>query len=291
LITGPNGTGKEKIAEVIQANSSRVKCPFLKVNLGALPESLLESELFGAEAGAYTGASKRRIGRFEAADGGTLFLDEIANLSPTGQMKLLRVLQSGEFERLGSNRSRKADVRILCATNSDLVQAIQEGRFREDLLFRLNVIELKLPALANRKEDIPPLAEAFLEEEGRPRSRRPTLSKEATRLMLEYPWPGNVRELQNRITRAVLISSGDSISPADLGLEESATPRATTAERDAAAPSGDAAVPGRDTIEEVLVRNGGIVSRAAKELGISRQALYRKMEKLGIVLERRPARG
>jgi DNA-binding NtrC family response regulator len=286
LITGPNGTGKEKLAEVIQANSPRLKCPFLKVNLGALPENLLESELFGAEAGAYTGVSKMRIGRFEAADSGTLFLDEIGNLSPTGQMKLLRVLQSGEFERLGSNRSRKADVRILCATNTDLRQAIQEGQFREDLLFRLNVIELKLPALADRKEDILPLAEAFLEEEGRPRSRRPTLSKEATRLMLEYPWPGNVRELKNRITRAVLICSSDSISPADLGLEESAGAARQGAP---AAPPG-AADPGRNTIEDVLVRNDGIVSRAAKELGISRQALYRKMEKLGIVLERRPTR-
>ena len=206
-------------------------------------------------------------------------------------MKLLRVLQSGEFERLGSNRSRKVDVRILCATNSDLVQAIQEGRFREDLLFRLNVIELKLPALADRKEDIPPLAEAFLDKEGRPRSRRLTLSREAARLMLEYAWPGNVRELQNRITRAVLICSGDIISPADLGLEEGAAPRSSSAEGDSAAPSRDAAVPGRDTIEKVLVRHGGIVSRAARELGISRQALYRKMEKLGIVLERRPARG
>jgi DNA-binding NtrC family response regulator len=278
LITGPNGAGKEKIAEIVQANSKRRDAPFVKVNVGGLPDELLESELFGAEAGAYTGATKRRIGRFEAADGGTLFLDEIGNLSAAGQMKVLRVLQSGEFERLGSSETRRVDVRVLAATNTDLRQAIREGRFREDLFFRLDVIELAVPPLRDRPEDILPLAEAFLRSfsagSGGPR----TLAPDARAALLEYSWPGNVRELMNRIQRATLIASGAVLSAADLALEPPSAPRLEGGD--------DAGERGR--VERVILECGGSVSRAAARLGTSRQALYRKMEKLGIVLERKP---
>ena len=278
LICGPNGAGKEKIAEIVQANSLRREAPFVKVNVGALPDELLESELFGAEAGAYTGATRRRIGRFEAADGGTLFLDEIGNLSPAGQMKVLRVLQSGEFERLGSSETRRVDVRVLAATNSDLRHAIREGRFREDLFFRLDVIELAVPPLRDRPEDILPLAETFLRSfsagSGGPRS----LSPGARAALVEYAWPGNVRELMNRIQRATLIASGPVLSAEDLALEHAPAPRA----------EGDDEAGERGQIERLILECGGSVSRAAARLGMSRQALYRKMEKLGIVLERRP---
>ena len=280
LICGPNGAGKEKIAEIVQANSRRKDAPFVKVNVGALPDELLESELFGAEAGAYTGATKRRIGRFEAADGGTLFLDEIGNLSPAGQMKVLRVLQSGEFERLGSSETRRVDVRVLAATNSDLRQSIRAGRFREDLFFRLDVIELAVPPLRDRREDILPLAETFLRAfsagSGAPR----TLDAGARAALVEYAWPGNVRELMNRIQRATLIASGHTLSADDLALETGTPP---PADADPETSAGE-----RGEIERLLLDSGGSVSRAAARLGMSRQALYRKMEKLGIVLERRP---
>jgi DNA-binding NtrC family response regulator len=284
LVTGPNGAGKEKIAEIVQANSRRADKPFVKVNVGALPDELLESELFGAEAGAYTGATRRRIGRFEAADGGTLFLDEIGNLSPAGQMKVLRVLQSGEFERLGSSETRRVDVRVLAATNSDLRQAIRAGRFREDLFFRLNVIELSVPPLRERKEDILPLAETFLRSfsagSGGPR----TLSAQARAALVEYAWPGNVRELMNRIQRATLIASGSVLGPEDLELSATAAiPGARSS-----GPDDEGTGAERREIERLILESGGSVSRAASLLGVSRQALYRRMERLGIVLERRP---
>jgi DNA-binding NtrC family response regulator len=277
LITGPNGAGKEKIAEIIQANSRRRDKPFVRVNVGALPDELLESELFGAEAGAYTGSRRLRIGRFEAADKGTLFLDEIGNLSPAGQVKMLRVLQNKEFERLGSNEPRRVDVRVLCATNADLKQAIAEGRFREDLFFRLNVIELAVPPLSRRREDILPLARAVLDE--LPREGEPLrLSAEAEQALLAYPWPGNVRELFNRIQRAAVVAGHTTLSPADLGFADARV-----------AGHADVEEPGeKAAFEETLRRNGGSVSRTAAELGMSRQALYRRMERLGIVLERRP---
>ncbi len=208
LITGPSGAGKEKLAEIVQANSRRKERPFVRVNAGALPDELLESELFGAEAGAYTGSTRRRIGRFEAADGGTLFLDEIGNLSASGQAKLLRVLQSGQFERLGSSETRRVDVRLICATNADLRREIGAGRFREDLFYRLNVIELAVPPLADRPEDVIPLAERFL----RDLSPAPTgalwrLDPPARERLVRYSWPGNVRELENTLRRAVLVSA------------------------------------------------------------------------------------
>jgi DNA-binding NtrC family response regulator len=282
LITGPNGAGKEKIAEIVQANSARRDRPFLRVNAGALPDELLESELFGAEAGAFTGARRLRIGRFEAAHGGTLFLDEIGNLSAAGQMKLLRVLQSSEFERLGSSETRRVNVRLLCATNADLPAAIAKGRFREDLFFRLNVIELAVPGLKDRTEDILPIAGSLLA--GLPaRSGRPfSLTPEAEQAMVRHPWPGNVRELSNRIQRAVLVASGEALTPSDLGFD-AAQGSATGSESAESLPAGQKAA-----FEELLRRHGGSVSRAAQQLGLSRQALYRRMERLGIVLERRP---
>jgi DNA-binding NtrC family response regulator len=302
LITGPNGAGKEKVAEIVQANSRRKDRPFIKVNAGALPDQLLEAELFGAEAGAFTGSTKLRVGRFEAAAGGTLFLDEIGNLSAQGQAKLLRVLQTGEFERLGSSVTRKVDVRIVSATNVDLSRAIAAGTFREDLFFRLNVIELHVPQLADRPDDILPLAEHFLatlpRQDGAP---VPTLGDPARAALSQYEWPGNVRELQNRIQRAMLLSAGGPITPQHLGLAEEEA-RARQVNRPAARPTASTHVahgpspapheeapphPDRAVIEEALKRSGGIVSKAALEMGISRQAFYRRMDQAGIVFERR----
>jgi len=264
LLTGPNGSGKEIIAAIIQANSSVRGGSFVKVNVGALPKDLMEAELFGAEAGAYTGATKVRQGRFEAADGGTLFLDEIGNLSLEGQAKLLRVLQTGEFERLGSSVTRRVKVRLISATNADLPQAIADGRFREDLYYRLNVIELKVPPLAERTDDILPLARHFLGEQQ-------TLGAAAQRALLAHNWPGNVRELINTIRRASLLSTGEEISPEDLGLATT-VPSEIAPERE----------PDRAEIESALSRARGVIARAARELGLSRQALYRRMEKLGL---------
>jgi DNA-binding NtrC family response regulator len=264
LITGPNGTGKERIAEIIQANSQVASGPFVVLNCGALPAELIEAELFGADAGAYTGAARAREGKFEAADGGTLFLDEIGNLPLAGQMKLLRVLETGRFERLGSNRERQVKVRVISATNADLAAMIRAGTFREDLFYRLNVIELRLPPLAARPGDILPLAHGFLNG-----ARQLDAAAEAA--LLAHPWPGNVRELKNVITRASLLASGPVINVADLGLP--AAP---------AAPLAADAEPDRDAIMQALARANNIVAQAAAELGLSRQALYRRMERLGI---------
>ena len=264
LITGPNGAGKERIAEIIQANSNVRGGPFVTLNCGALPSELIEAELFGAEAGAYTGANRAREGKFEAADGGTLFLDEIGNLPPAGQMKLLRVLETGRFERLGSNRERQVSVRVISATNADLPALIRSGQFREDLYYRLNVIELKLPPLAERRADILPLALHFL-----PADKR--LSPAAQALLQRYAWPGNVRELKNVMQRAGLLAAGPMIEPADLGLPQ---PAVLAAEAEAE--------PDREAIEQALQRAGGVLAQAAAELGLSRQALYRRLDKLGI---------
>jgi DNA-binding NtrC family response regulator len=284
LITGPNGAGKEKIAEIVQANSPRRAAPFVRVNAGALPDELLESELFGAEAGAYTGATKRRVGRFEAAHQGTLFLDEIGNLSAAGQMKLLRVLQSGAFERLGSSETRRVDVRVLAATNVDLRAALAAGRFREDLFFRLNVIELAVPPLRHRPEDILPLAASFLRAFGAGGGGVPrTLAPDAQAALLAHTWPGNVRELRNRIQRATLISSAQSLGAQDLELGEGPPLDMATAAASDPETTGE-----RRVVEEALLAAQGRVSTAAARLGVSRQALYRRMERLGIVLERRP---
>ena len=267
LVVGPNGTGKEKFAEIIHANSAVRDGPFVAVNCGALPAELIEAELFGADAGAYTGANKAREGKFEAADGGTLFLDEIGNLPLAGQMKLLRVLETGRFERLGSNRERQVRVRVVSATNADLAAAIAEGTFREDLYYRLNAIELRLPPLAERQDDILPLARHFLPEGKR-------LSTGAERALLRHPWPGNVRELRNAVQRAALLSPGELVEADAFGLGHAAPAPARTA--------GQPPDPGREAIEAALSRNDGVLAQAAADLGLSRQALYRRMDKFGI---------
>ena len=282
LITGPSGAGKEKLAEIVRANSRRKNGPFIRVNVGALPEELMESELFGAEAGAYTGSDRLRIGRFEAADGGTLFLDEIDALSLAGQVKLLRVVQSGEFQRLGSSKTRTADVRIVSATNADLKSKIKEGGFREDLFYRLNVIELVLPPLDARPDDILALARHFVRAGALAADSPRSLATDAEEMLLRHRWTGNVRELENRIQRALLTSSGEQVTAADLDLEIDAPARSTPRPM-----SGPEAVE-RRRVEQALLDSDGIVARAAEQLGISRQALYRKMERLGISLERRP---
>ncbi|WP_256645751.1 sigma-54-dependent transcriptional regulator [Thermomonas paludicola] len=265
LITGPNGTGKEKYAEIVHANSSVRSGPFIALNCGALPADLIEAELFGADAGAYTGANKPREGKFEAADGGTLFLDEVGTLPLAGQVKLLRVLETGRFERLGSNRERSVKVRIVSATNADLPALIAAGRFREDLFYRLNGIELRLPPLSARPRDILPLARHFL-----PAGKR--LGEEAERTLQRYPWPGNVRELRNVMQRAALLARDEVVSVADLGL-----PAISAAARPAGTDEPD-----RAAIEAALDRCGGVLSQAAAELGLSRQALYRRLDRLGI---------
>jgi DNA-binding NtrC family response regulator len=262
LITGPNGAGKEKFAEIVHANSPVKAGPFVALNCGALPGELIEAELFGAEAGAYTGATRAREGKFEAADGGTLFLDEIGTLSPAGQVKLLRVLETGRFERLGGNRERSVRVRVVSATNADLPAMIANGQFRQDLFYRLNAVEVRVPALAERPDDILPLARHFL-----PPGKR--LGIDAERTLLAHPWPGNVRELRNVVQRASLLSRGEAIAAGDLGL-----PTAPIVQ------IGDE--PDRAAIETALARHGGVVAQAAAELGLSRQALYRRMDRLGI---------
>ena len=265
LITGPNGAGKEKIAEILQANSPVRGKPFVTLNCGAIPADLIEAELFGAEAGAYTGANKAREGKFEAADGGTLFLDEIGNLPLAGQMKLLRVLETGRFERLGSNRERQVKVRVISATNADLPAMIRDGSFREDLYYRLNAIELALPPLAERPGDILPLAERFRGDDGKP------FSEAARSALLRHPWPGNVRELRNVVQRAALLATGPRIEAGDLALPRAPMPRAVGPDE-----------PDRARIEQALQRAHGVIAQAAAELGLSRQALYRRMDRLDI---------
>ncbi len=266
LVTGPNGSGKEKIAEIVHANSLAKDGPFVALNCGALPADLIEAELFGAEAGAYTGANKSRQGKFEAADGGTLFLDEIGTLPAAGQVKLLRVLETGRFQRLGSNREQQVRVRIVSATNADLPGLIREGRFREDLYYRLNAIELRLPPLAERADDVLPLARHFL-----PAGKQ--FAEDARRALLAHAWPGNVRELRNAVQRAALLAAGKTVGAADLGLPASAAGAGAAASLDE---------PDRETIEAALERHQGVVAQAAAELGLSRQALYRRMERFGL---------
>ena len=276
LITGEPGTGKELVAQTLHAVSHRANKPLVTVNAGGLPEGVFESELFGHVRGAFTDAKTDRVGRFELADGGTLFLDEIANISPTQQAKLLRVLQTGELERVGSSRTRQVDVRIISATNADLNGEVAAGRFRADLQFRLNTIEIQLPPLRERREDIPLLAAHFLGRHAqRYRKRLTAFDPAAMQALLEHSWPGNIRELEHAIERAVLMAQGDVVKPGDLGLRtgKEGVPRLEEMSLEEVEFS---------LIKKALARYEGNVSHAAKALGLSRSALYRRLQRFGL---------
>jgi DNA-binding NtrC family response regulator len=275
LITGENGTGKEVIARSLHAVSNRSSKPLVSVNAGALPEGLFESELFGHVRGAFTDAKTDRVGRFELADGGTLFLDEISNVPMNLQAKLLRVLETGEFERVGSSKTHRVDVRVLSATNADLKAEVAAGEFRQDLMFRLNTVEIHLPPLRERREDIAPLAEHFLRlHSERYRRDRVRFTPQALEALRQHSWPGNVRELDHVIERAILLSSGDTVSAMDLALQT--TPSAQLSARLEEMSLEDAE---RLLITKALARFEGNANRAAEALGLSRSALYRRMQK------------
>jgi DNA-binding NtrC family response regulator len=277
LITGENGTGKGVVARAIHAVSQRASRPLVTVNTGGLSESVFESELFGHVRGAFTDAKADRVGRFELADGGTLFLDEIANITLTQQAKLLRVLETGEFERVGSSKTRRANVRILSATNASLREEVAAGRFRRDLLFRLNTVEIELPPLRSRRADVVPLAEHFLSEHAR-RYRKEIrgFGEGALEALLAHSWPGNVRELDHAVERAVLMAAGDRVRERDLGLQPAALQGSSPLED---MPLEEVE---RALIQKALARYGGNVSQAAHALGLSRSALYRRLEKHGL---------
>jgi len=279
LICGESGTGKELVARAIHRQSPRKNNPFVVVNCGAIPENLLESELFGHEKGAFTGAYAQKKGKFELAHTGTLFLDEIGELVPTLQVKLLRFLQDRKIERVGGNQSIELDVRIIAATNRDLKQDIENRLFREDLYYRLKVVPLEIPALRERKDDIVPLAHYFLKKYCR-ENRKPhiSLSSEAEGALLLHPWPGNVRELENLINRAVVLSSYPVLKPSDLGLRLEGGPSDVNLKFAKSAME-------IDYIKRALARNKGVVSRAAKDLGISRVNLYELIEKYKIHIQ------
>jgi DNA-binding NtrC family response regulator len=276
LITGEHGTGKEIVAKLLHSASPRSRMALVAVNAGGLPEGTFESEIFGHVKGAFTDARTDRVGRFELASGGTLFLDEIANVPLRQQAKLLRVLETGELERVGSSQTRRVDVRVLSATNADLQAEAKAGNFREDLLFRINTVEIHLPALRDRREDIPVLAAHFLDR-NRSRYRKQVhgFSPAAMQQMLQYQWPGNVRELEHAVERAVLLCRGEEIEPANLAV---ASARGTTQSFENMS---------IDEVESLLIRKvlrrcDGNISQAAEALGLSRAALYRRIQKYGL---------
>jgi DNA-binding NtrC family response regulator len=280
LVTGEHGTGKEIVARLLHAASPRARMPLVAVNAGGMPEGTFESEFFGHVKGAFTDARTDRIGRFELANGGTLFLDEIANVPLRQQAKLLRVLETGELERVGSSQTRRVDVRLLCATNAQLLEEAKAGNFREDLLFRINTIEIHLPALRDRREDIPLLAMHFLNRNrARYRKQVKGFSPAAMMQLMQYQWPGNVRELEHAMERAVLLCRGDEIEPSNLAFGSA---------RPAGAPldnmSENMSIDEVESllIKKVLRRCDGNISQAAEALGLSRAALYRRIEKYGI---------
>jgi DNA-binding NtrC family response regulator len=284
LVTGESGTGKSMIARAIHRRSGRIKGPFVEVACGALPETLLESELFGHVAGAFTGATGEKMGKFLQADGGTIFLDEIGTASPAMQVKLLRVLQELKFEQVGGTKTFDVDVRVVLATNEDLARLVSEGRFRQDLYYRINVINIELPPLRSRPSDIPLLAHSFLEQV-REDSRRQVVGfvDDAMAAMERYHWPGNVRELQNVVERAVLLGKGSTITVADLPSELRGSPGFITS-----MPVGQRTLkealeaPERQIIREVLEANNWNRNATADQLGINRTTLYKKMKRLGL---------
>jgi len=278
LITGEHGTGKEVVARTLHAMSGRSNRPMVTVNAGGLSSGLFESELFGHVKGAFTDARTDRIGRFEIADSGTLFLDEIANVPLNLQSKLLRVLETGEFERVGSSNTRRVSVRVLAATNVDVNAEVAAGRFREDLLFRLNTIEIRLPSLRDRSDDIELLANHFLlVYTDRYRKGIPGFDAGAMQALREHPWPGNVRELDHAIERAVLLSSGPMIRGVDLGLRPASSLGGALRLEEMSLEEVE-----KHLIQRMLARHGGNVSKAADALGLSRSALYRRLQKFGL---------
>jgi Nif-specific regulatory protein len=289
LVTGESGTGKEVVARLIHHGSRRSRKPLVAVNCAALPEQLLESELFGHERGAFTGAIATKIGRIEQAEGGTLFLDEIAEMSPAMQSKFLRVLEAREFQRLGGNMTVRADVRIIAATNRDLAEAIARGTFREDLYYRLNVFQIQIPPLRERSEDVLPLAESFLDELSRGRGRPAAgISQDGRAWLLEYAWPGNVRELRNAIERAILLCDGGLITREH--LSSVAWPAAGSNGNGASNPKSlvaahglDLAAMDRDLVERALRQTKGNKSKAARLLGLTRSQLYSRLSKYQLV--------
>ncbi|MBR9990903.1 MAG: sigma-54-dependent Fis family transcriptional regulator [Gemmatimonadetes bacterium] len=276
LVMGEHGTGKEIIARWLHAASPRAEKPLIIVNAGGLSEGVFESELFGHVKGAFTDAKTDRVGYFELADGGTLFLDEIGNMPGKQQAKLLRVLQTGEFQRVGSSKTKRVDVRVISATNVDIRAEVAEGRFREDLLYRLNTVEIQLPPLRDRTEDMAGLAQHFLQRERARYGKKLTgLDREALQAMHEHPWPGNIRELEHTIERAVLMAGGTQIRAEDLGLRT----RGDGAARFEEMTLEEAE---KHLIQKSLVRHQGNVSRAAEALGLSRSALYRRLQHFDI---------
>ena len=276
LITGENGTGKGIVALLLHSVSSRASRQLVTVNIGGLTESIFESELFGHTKGAFTDAKSDRIGRFEMAGGGTLFLDEIGNLAPAQQAKLLQVVETGEFERVGASRTQRADVRILSATNADLEAEVAAGRFRKDLLYRLRTVEIPIPPLRRRTEDIEPLADHFLARYSRKYAKEmSSFDADAMAAIHAHDWPGNVRELDHAVERGVLMARADQISKGDLGLTTTSSPAENFEHLKLAEAE-------RQLIQNALDRHQGNVSLAAAELGLSRSALYRRLEKHGL---------
>ncbi len=288
LLQGESGTGKELIARAIHFESEkRRNKPFVAVNCSALPESLLESELFGHEKGAFTGAAGRRIGKFEQANGGTIFLDEIGEMSPSTQVKILRVLQEREFERVGGNELIHVNVRIISATNKDLEEAIKKGEFREDLYYRLSVFPIVIPPLRERKEDIPLLAQFFLKKySDREEKNVQEVSPDALELLMAYNWPGNVRELENAIERAVILASGEQILPKDLPANVRAIGEKKMAEPSTGPLSNWIEKLEEEALRKALLESEGNVSLTARKLGIGRATIYRKAKKYGLPIVR-----
>lgn len=278
LIMGEHGTGKEVIARTLNAVSTRAAMPMVTVDAGSLSEGTFESELFGHVKGAFTDAKADRVGRFELADNGTLFLDEIANVPVNKQAKLLRVLETSEFERVGSSRTRKVNVRVISATNANLQEEVEAGRFRQDLLFRLNTVEINLPPLRERREDVLPLAEHFLRGHAQ-RYRKPLkgFDDAARTMLLDYAWPGNVRELEHTVERAVLMAQGASVGARDLGLQRGARGEAARRLEDMSLEEVESFL-----IQKALARYDGNVGQAAQSLGLSRSALYRRLQRYGL---------
>ncbi len=288
MIRGESGTGKDLIAGSVHCHSDRASAPFIKLNCGAIPGTLLESELFGYEKGAFTGADRRKLGRFELADGGTLFLDEIGDMDAALQVKLLRVLQSGELEHLGGTRTLQVDVRVIAATNTDLEQRMREGRFREDLYYRINVVPIEIPPLRERREDIPLLVHFFMDKYAEEMNRgKKNITPEAMEQLIHYDWPGNIRELQNMIERAIVLSRSETLTPQSFSFPDQQ-------KRPSRLP-GEIRIPEEgisltQVVEELekaylkkaLIQSGGIQTKAADLLGITRKILRYKMEKLGL---------